>query len=324
MNIEYKDWTVDHLRAHLQAAVDLEFWTIPFYMSVMYSIKDRDSLAYQILRTVVNQEMLHLQCAANISNAYGLSPTVNAPVYEGTTIPHLDFGLDNPDAIAPYKPYTAEIGEFDLKHINAMCLIEIPDYLDGEKHVLLKSNIEEYGSIGAFYQALRHGADLLKDHIQGGVRQVNYFSAFYRNMPNMTITESGAAGFAQVGLLIDLITEQGEGQSKQDPTIPSAFQNTADDTQPQDDHFAKFNQIKQDTEGDCKHFPDVYSSKDCSRYTDDDQQLERILIQQFTELRMLLEQLFKGENPDNFFPIMASVGGAISNCWQHGVTPKYH
>ncbi|WP_299410624.1 ferritin-like domain-containing protein [Acaryochloris sp. IP29b_bin.148] len=320
MNVKHKDWTIKHLKDHLQAAVDLEFWTIPFYMSAMYSVKDRSSQAYQMLRTVVNQEMLHLQCAANIANAYGLSPTMKAPVYQGTTIPHLDFSLDNPKAIAPYKPYTAEIGALDLKHINAMCLIEIPEYLDGEKNIQLQSKIEEYGSIGAFYQALRFGAYLLRDSIQGGVRQVDYFSAFYRNMPNMTITESGENGFDQIGLLIDLITDQGEGQTKKDPTIPSAFQNTADDTEPHDDHFAKFNQIKNNMG---HQLPDVYIGKAHGDYTDTDKQLEVILIQQFSELRNLLEQLFKGDNPEKFFSIMASVGGAISNCWHHGVTPRY-
>jgi hypothetical protein len=30
----------DSFDAHLQAAVDLELWTIPFYMAAMYSIQD--------------------------------------------------------------------------------------------------------------------------------------------------------------------------------------------------------------------------------------------------------------------------------------------
>ncbi len=332
MNIEHHNWTIEHLKDHLQAAVDLEFWTIPFYISAMYSIKERSSQVYQLLRTVVNQEMLHLQCAANIANAYGLSPTMKAPQYEGTTIPHLDFSLDNPQAIAPYEPYTAEIGSLDLQHINAMCLIEIPDYASGEKKIVLQSKIEEYGSIGEFYRALRHGASLLKHLIQGGVRQVDYFSAFYRNMPNMTITESGAAGFHQVELLLDLITDQGEGQSKEDPTIPYSFQNTADDIEPKDDHFAKFNQIKKDVGAQEQKLPDTYIGKDPSEYTEEDKQLEAILIEQFRLLMTLLDQLFKGDhqlleddknNPENFFSTMASVGGAISNCWHHGVTPRY-
>ena len=60
-----------------------------------------------------------------------------------------------------------------------------------------------------------------------------------------------------------------------------------------------------------------------SKYTDEQKYIEDILLKQFGELRALLRGLFSGENPDNFFPIMASVGGAIRNCWKHKVTPRY-
>ncbi|MDC1162135.1 ferritin-like domain-containing protein [Tenacibaculum sp.] len=318
MLLTQQDWTLDHLKVHLQSAVDLEFWTIPFYMSAMYSIKDKSSDSYQLIRTVVNQEMLHLQCAANIANSYGLSPTIAPPVYEGTTIPHLDFSLDNPDVIKPYLPYTAEIGPLDLEHVNAMCLIEIPDYETQEK-VPLFSNVEEYGSIGAFYEALRLGASHLKRYIKGGVKQVDFFSAFYRNMPEMIITDSKDDGFNQVNLLIDLITEQGEGQSKKDETIPGVFQNTADDTAPDEDHFEKFNQIK-----NTSPLPETFPVKPISEYTSEDKELQYILLEQFTALRAALQELFNGENPDNFFAVMSSTGAAIRNCWEHGVTPIYN
>ncbi|WNJ17559.1 ferritin-like domain-containing protein [Pontibacter sp. G13] len=317
MKLTSSEWTLDHLKVHLQAAVDLEFWTIPFYMSAMYSIQDRNSEAYQLIRTVVNQEMLHLQCAANIANSFGLSPTFDPPVYEGTTIPHLDFSKDDPEAIKPYLPYTAEIGPLDLEHINAMCLVEIPDYDTGAP-VELHSDVDEYGSIGAFYEALRFGASCLKDEIRGGVRQVDYFSAFYRNMPDMKITESREAGFNQIDLLIDLITDQGEGYAKKDPTVPATFQNTADDTEPEDDHFEKFNQIK-----NAISKPLTFAIKPVSDYSDEDRELAQIQLESFDALRGALQLLFSGENPENFFPLMAGVGAAIRNCWEHGVTPAF-
>ncbi|MBL8151593.1 MAG: hypothetical protein JNN15_16835, partial [Blastocatellia bacterium] len=58
-----RKWTLEDLQSHLQAAIDLEFWTIPFYMSAMFSIKDPSSRTYQLVRSVVNEEMLHLQLA---------------------------------------------------------------------------------------------------------------------------------------------------------------------------------------------------------------------------------------------------------------------
>lgn len=316
MKLSQHEWKFDHFRDHLQAAVNLEFWTIPFYMSAMYSIQDKSEKSYQLMRTVLNQEMLHLQSAANIANAYGLSPTLAAPQYVGTKIPYLDFTLDPPEAVKPYLPYTAEIGPLDKEHINAMCLIEIPIY-ETQKSIELRSNVEEYGSIGAFYEALRFGAERHKADIRGGVKQVDFFSALYRNMPNMTITNSGADGFNQVELLINLITDQGEGVSKKDETIPPVYQNTADDTEPDKDHFEKFNEVKN------LKLPKTFKADKASDYTKQQKQIEAILLKNFTDLRAALEALFSGENPENFFVVMSSVGGSLRNCWQHKVTPKF-
>jgi hypothetical protein len=187
-----------------------------------------------------------------------------------------------------------------------------------EKKLVFYDAVGEYGSIGAFYRALRFGAKQLSNYVHGGVKQVDFFSAFYRNMPEMTITQSKDAGFNQVDLLINLITEQGEGESKKDQTIPKTYQNTADDIEPEEDHFEKFNQIR-----DSKSFPETFPIKKEWEYTEEDEELLHILIEQFTELREALQRLFNGENPDNFFPIMASVGAAIRNCWEHGVVPRY-
>lgn len=317
MKLTVEQWDISHLRTHIQGAVDLEFWTIPFYLSAMYSIRDRNSEAYQLLRTVVNQEMLHLQSAANVANAYGFSPTFEPPVYEGDTIPHIDFSGDDPKEVDKFKPYTATIGPLDLEHINAMCLIEIPEYLTGET-VDLNENVTEYGSIGEFYKALRYGAAQLKQYLHGGVNQVESFAAYYRNMPSLTVTGSGDDGFDQVELLIDLITDQGEGASEKTETVLLPFQNTADDIAPDKDHFDKFLSIK-----NAGSFPETFPVKSPSDYTEQDKQLTAILITEFANLMAALEKLFKGENPQQFFPLMASVGGAIRNCWENGVTPKF-
>jgi len=247
MKLEKENFGLSDLHTHLQYAVDLELWTIPFYLSAMYSIKDKECDAYQLIRSIANQEMLHLQCAANVANAFGMSPKITVPVYEGDTVPHLDFALDPPEIVNEYKPYTAEIGALDLEHINAMCLIELPDYDTqlGLKAVtnqcappvLLCDEPTEYGTIGAFYQALLHGAALHKGQIRGGLKQVDFFAPFYRNAPNLIVTESKEAGFSQVELLINLITDQGEGFAADKEFIPLVFQNTADDPKPEMDHF---------------------------------------------------------------------------------------
>lgn len=319
MKLTKENFGIRNLHTHLQYAVDLELWTIPFYMSAMYSIKDKNSNAYQLIRSVLNQEMLHLQSAANIANAYGLSPEINVPVYQGQKVPHLDFNLDPAQIVHEYEPYTAEIGALDLSHINAMCLIELPDFeadkQSASDHIQLFDKPEEYGTIGAFYKALLHMAEQHQDKIIGGVKQIDFFAPFYRNAPSLIVTDSGQAGFSQVELLINLITDQGEGFSLEKECVPCVFQNTADDPAPAEDHFEKFNKIKHNP------LPEVFDTK--SEYNPEDRALQLIVAEQFKDLTKLLQALFNGENPGHFFPIMASVGASIRNCWQNGVVPDF-
>lgn len=309
-------WTIAHLHQHVQFAVDLEFWTIPFYMSAMYSIIDRTSDAYQLIQSVVNQEMLHLQLAANIGNAYGYSPAFPAPVYDGR-IPHIDFNLDHPNPVSRFSPYSAEIGPLDQARINAMCLVEYPDWV-GCDVIKLRDNVREYPNIGDFYRALAHGARQLAEHIHGGVRQVDWFSAYYRNIPSFVVSGRGHDGWHQVDLLITAITEQGEGISRADPNIASAFQNTSTDGTPQESHFEKFLSIRNG-----KAMPLTWPVKPESHYTEQDWALLAILRGHFNQLRSALTQLFSGNNPSDFIATMITVGADIQNCWKNGVTPRF-
>ena len=184
-------WTISHLHDHLQYAVDLEFWTVPFYMSALYSIVDRASDAFQFVQSVVNQEMLHVQLASNIANAYGLSPTFSPPIYAANKIPHLHF---DQDPVARFSPYSAEISPMDTERTNAMCLIEYPE--GSHDHRTFRQR-EGISNIGAFYAAVVRCRPV--DGASAGRRQANrFFSAFYRNMPALTVQDSGQVGFSQV------------------------------------------------------------------------------------------------------------------------------
>ncbi|MEO8086686.1 MAG: ferritin-like domain-containing protein [Bacteroidota bacterium] len=74
------NWTKKELYEHLQHAVDVEFWTIPLYLTALYSIKGLKTQrkenypdAAKLIQSVVIQEMLHLEIVANICNALGYS-----------------------------------------------------------------------------------------------------------------------------------------------------------------------------------------------------------------------------------------------------------
>ena len=135
-------------------------------------------------------------------------------------------------------------------------------------------------------------------------------------MPTMKITKSGNQGFEQAMVLIDAIVEQGEGQTHGDADIPAEFQNTADGLEESWPHFRKFISIR-----DSGTLPETYTIAACS--TPEGERAQRILIENFAGFILLLNRMFAGEQVENFGAHMATLGGNILNCWQHGVVPKY-
>nr|WP_283055218.1 ferritin-like protein [Thetidibacter halocola] len=307
------------MREHLQAAVDLEFWTIPFYMTALYSIKDRNSDAFKLIMSVANEEMLHVQLASNAANAFGVTPTFDAPVYDDRIgIPHLQFALDTPNPTDIFTPHSAELGPLDLARINAMCLIEYPEWLTAQG-IILKQDRSAYGSIGAFYDALRYGARQYADAVRGNVNQVDIFKNFFSNFPTQTVTDNGARGLAQVMTLFEAITEQGEGKSEGSSEIPPEFRNTADDDQPDEDHYVKFLSIRDAAAG----LPATYSGDPDPKPGTPGHEAQQILIGKFGDFRVTLAALFAGAHPGHFGREMSALGGYVLNCWKLGAVPKF-
>lgn len=325
-NMELPDdkWNLEHFHRHLQVAAQLEAWTIPYYMSAMFSIVDRSALPYQLIQSVVHQEMLHLQLVANIANAYQYSPQLQPEWFSYATIPFLDFTLDRIDPRKEFPKYSPQIGPLDEARIDTMCLIEYPHWLTGAElgaKPVYRTSMTQYGSIGEFYNVLEDGAKHLgTSPIAGGQRQVDVFSAFYRRLPNVKVESSGAEGLKQVLLFIDVIRDQGEAAKADDP-IHWANQNTADDPQQTRSHYDKFRQIKSlQIRG---KLPETYQPKDPGDYTDADRNRQQILIGNFKKFTDALNGLFAGGNPDGFVPLMVTIGGNILACWKNGVIPKF-
>ncbi len=310
-------WDMRHLRTHLQGVVDLEFWTIPYYMTAMYSIKDPTSEAYRLIQAVVYQEMLHAQLASNIANAFGYSPTFNAPVYQGTNIPHINFDLDVPNPTFTYTPYSAELGPLDQQRVNGMCLIEYPEW-DTQRQPALNQHRSDYGSIAEFYDAVRVGVTELRSHLRGGVNQVSEFQEFYNNSPQHTVTLDAERGYQQAMTLFDIIVDQGEGQTESDTEIPTEFQNTADGFMDSWDHFQKFSYIRE-----MRQLPPTYSGVPDPEPGSPGYAAQQTLIKDFAAFRQTLEALFSGANPVQFGPLMAKIGGDVLTCWQRGAIPRF-
>lgn len=319
-------WTLADLQEHLQYAIDLELWTIPYYLTALYSIKSGSAEAQQLVRTVANQEMLHMQLAANLANAYGCEVCVSPPVYDGT-VPHLDFSLDKPDPTRFYKDYSPYLGPFDQARLDMMCLIEYPDW---SGHVILDPDAEEYGSIGDFYHSVAVGAEELKREIRGNRNQLNVFQNFYPDFEQPTVTRDGAYGFSQVQDLINAIVSQGEGRLDRnmlqadrqkvrswlrvfDAYIPPDFQNPADDLRQVSPHYEKFTYLQK------QPFPEVWTE---GPPTPAGQAAQERLRVDFARLCQILQSEFRGEGGE-FSPLMFQIGADIVSCWKHGALPTF-
>ncbi|MEW6497707.1 MAG: ferritin-like domain-containing protein [Cyanobacteriota bacterium] len=99
MTTTTKTWTKELVQEHAKAAVMVEMYTLPFYLTVLSSIKypsiqypdpDKKHPAYNSILSICIEEMLHLQLAANLCIALDTQPIFTAPKYDGTPIPYLD------------------------------------------------------------------------------------------------------------------------------------------------------------------------------------------------------------------------------------------
>jgi hypothetical protein len=308
-------WTLESLLAHLQDAIDLELWTIPYYLSAMYSIRDPASDAYQLIQSVIHQEMLHTQLVCNLVNAFGGLPRFTAPIYGGPRIPHLDFGLDEPDPTRFFAPYSTEIGPFDLERINTMCLIEYPQW-QSRPRPAGECDRAQYGSIGEFYDAIRTGITELRGRLLGGVRQVDFFGSYYNDLSTTTITRNGSEGYRQAIELLDLIVEQGEGRTRGDTDVPPQYRNTADGFHDSWPHYRKFTFIR-----DLQHFPATFAPD--REPGPAGRRAQEVLMRDFATFIELLNDMFQGKPYRGFGAVMAKLGGEILSCWQHNAVPRF-
>lgn len=132
-----QQWTKELVQSHAQVAVAIEFYTIPFYLTALTSI-DKTSTdytssttnqdIYAAIESVVLEEMLHLQLAANLCIALDTTPNFTAPQY-GVPIPYLK--PDDPDT-KHYRLINAELGPLDKTRLQTMLDIETPTTLENQ------------------------------------------------------------------------------------------------------------------------------------------------------------------------------------------------
>lgn len=174
------------LRALVQSAVDVELFTIPLYMTALYSIQgtypaptsgadlwpgmrpdptatDVNQLAYNAIFSVYIQEMFHLQLAGNLASAMGEPPKLQPPTYDGTSIPC----IGNLQDVPGYEDVEVKLGPLDKNQIKLFLAIEEPDYVSTTEKPAVPfagwsrgDELPEFGTIGHLYECIQEYMDL--------------------------------------------------------------------------------------------------------------------------------------------------------------------
>jgi hypothetical protein len=180
------------LKASLQTAIELELSTLPPYLTAMWSIVDPEDPVYQLIRSIVFEEMLHFGLACNLLTTIGGTPQIasleTVPKYPGP----LPGGV-HPGLIVPLVGLTPRLV------YEVFMEIEYP-----ESHPIALRGRFIDPTIGAFYTAIDCAFKANGGAIQG-TRQLTGWEP----VPVTPINDLADAHRA-----IKKIQDQGEGTGK--------------------------------------------------------------------------------------------------------------
>ena len=234
------------LKEMLQLAVQLEFSTIPPYLTALYSIKDGyNREAYELIRSVVMQEMLHLAQAANLLIAIGGRPVIDSaqavPSYPGKI----------PGGVLPGLNVTLQ--KASPKYIaDVFMMIEFPDNIIYKDHHTEKGIEAHVVTIGKLYKRIQQCMIELyekeRDNLfKTEVKQLSWpWKEHEEGIKLTTVTNIEEAIEA-----INMIIEEGEGTPQRDPTYLKTLELA---------HFFKFEMLA------CKHHLRVLHDNDQYMY----------------------------------------------------------
>ncbi len=303
-----------HIQRALQLAIQIEFMTIPAYLTALYSIQDVSSNAYQLLRSVVMEEMFHANQAANLLVAVGGKPS-----FTGKAVPVYPSYLPNANpSTTPYIGLSrASINVFS----DVFAAIEEPATFDAPPEG------NNYDTIAQVYKSIivalekYKGKEPLFQPLLSARQRTNIYPGKFGGKPiEVTNMEQAKSGILE-------IMEQGEGSVPESgayvPTQPFGTYNhyghRADGTYGpilgtpvEMSHFKKFRSIALDT----ANFPPTYPIISNARETDfKENKLLMVASDTFNcAYSIMLEALEKSfqvptkkDEPDYFYAVVLPV-----------------
>jgi hypothetical protein len=212
------------VRGALQTAIALEHSTMPLYSAAMYSLEVQNYPSYNTIRSVLMEEMLHMSAACNLLAALGGSPR----------IARLDPGFPRsglPGHVAP--DLRLVLAQLSPRHLENFMRIEAPLHMldDAQRDAT-------YPTIGNFYDAVREAVVANAPAVRRAVAAAGPANQVGGNLGYRTIVPSpGVDPIEEILAAIDMITEQGEGESADSI-------GTGTDFQKEESHYARFAELR--------------------------------------------------------------------------------
>ncbi|MEA2210583.1 MAG: hypothetical protein QOF83_531 [Solirubrobacteraceae bacterium] len=205
LQVPTEDHDLDWLQDSLQWAVDLELATIPTYLSGLWSIKEQSGEVYNLIDSVIREEMLHMGLACNMVVALGGTPEINAPTYPGAL----------PGGVRP--EITVSLAGLSSDTVQMYMQIEMP-----EQPLALEA--ETFPTIGAFYDAISAAFTALQPSLSTTGQLTATIPVPDPDHPeqsgsDISETLDVLSTLTQVQAAIATIKDQGEGTS-QSPDAP--------------------------------------------------------------------------------------------------------
>src|SRR5688500_11006057 len=154
MGAEQRD--LEWLKGALQTAIAIEHSTLPIYLSAMFSLRVQNFTAYNIIRSVIMEEMVHMSIACNTLAAIGGTPRIRDldPHFPSQGLP----GEVEPDT-------HVRLAKLSKEQLKMFMRIEAPEFLlsDEQQHEAYPSIADFYGAV---VQAIEGNADAIREAIK--------------------------------------------------------------------------------------------------------------------------------------------------------------
>jgi hypothetical protein len=210
------------IKQALQSTIELEYATLPVYLSAMFSLEVQNYTVYNTIRSVAMEEMVHMAIAANMLAALGGSPQIkNIQIaFPVTGLP----GGAEPDL-------RVGLAQYSKPQLESFLRIETPQSL------LRGHRDEEYPTIARLYKSIRDAIVANADAVRAAVQAGGPANQVGDDIGFTTITyQPEVDPVDTLCAAVDEILEQGEGASAGSLITTTAFES-------EESHYAKFAQL---------------------------------------------------------------------------------